>query len=137
MYAEAVVRAATNEKRIKLTGSPQRFPFLSDSLLGLKREKSQKFKYRAAKYVTHVAATAIIAAKLPGVTEKPVCPLARSAKACGSMVTLNEMVPALMDRPIAKSNIIAHTAGPAKSMKRRTVSIPLLIIKSWAAHTPR
>ncbi|MDN3027067.1 hypothetical protein [Streptomyces sp. S.PB5] len=48
-----------------------------------------------------------------------------------------DRAPAFTDSAIASTSIISQTAGPARSWKRRTVSMPLLMMSSWAAQTPR
>jgi hypothetical protein len=137
LLAADVVIAATSEKRMRLTGRPQMLPFFSVRASGVKRAKSPKLRKRAAKYVTQVAEIAAIAAREPGLTSRPVAFLARVARSAAGMSTERERVPAFTDSAMARISIISQTAGPAKSWKRRTVSMPLLMMRSWAAQTAR
>src|ERR1700682_5543957 len=109
-----VVTPATSENRMRLIGKPQMFPFFTAACFVAEREKSQKFRYSAEKYVIQIAATAISEVNDPGTPGTPASFVFSSKTACGiSLLKANP--PAFTHKPIARMSIIIQTAGPAQS----------------------
>ena len=109
----AVMSTVTSANSMKLIGRPRKLPRRTACELVPKRVKSAKFSSSAAKYATTSAATPSISANVCAVVSSRV-----------DRLSVNARQPAWLSIHAASANITTYTAGPQKSMKRRTRSMP-------------